>query len=208
MASAGYAVNSDMQENGPWFRQGAHRLVDMHEDPWITADELLRLNLPGKRTELVQGRLVVREPAGYHHGTVAADLAFRLTSHVVAHDLGRILAAETGFTLARSPDTVRAPDIAFIAKERIPSPPPAGFAELAPDLVVEVLSPDDRPGQILAKVADWLQAGTLLVWVIDPARRLARVYRGDGSESSLGPDDALDGEDVVPGFRCRLGELV
>ena len=174
----------------------------------MTAEELLHLRLPDKQLELVAGVLVVREPAGFTHGRIVMDLARRLADHVAADRLGQVYAAETGFTLARRPDTVRAPDIAFIAKERIPSPSPAGFAELAPDLVVEVLSPDDRPGEVLAKVADWLRAGTRLVWVIDPARRLARVYRGDGSASSLGPDDALDGEDVVPGFRCRLGAIV
>ena len=173
----------------------------------MTADELLRLNLPDKRTELVKGVLVVREPAGFRHGDVAVKLTIAIASFVRPRDLGTVLAAETGFKLATNPDTVRAPDVAFVQKDRVPSPPPAGYAPFAPDLAVEVLSPDDRPGEVLAKVADWLSAGCRLVWVVDPARRIARVYRADGSESLLSHRDALDGEDVLPQFACFLASI-
>lgn len=170
----------------------------------LTAEELLRLNLPNKRTELVRGRLVVREPAGYVHGDVAMLIGGAVLQHVEANSLGRVFAAETGFTLARGPDTVRAPDVAFIRSARLPSPPPEGFAELAPDLAVEVLSPDDRPGEVLEKVGDWLNAGTLLVWVVDPRRRIARVYRADGSETQVDDAGSLEGEELLPGFRLSL----
>ena len=180
----------------------------MHPATPLTADELLRLNIPDKRTELVRGVLVVREPAGYRHGEVAARLATVVANHVNAQDLGRVLAAETGFKLATDPDTVRAPDVAFIRRERLPDPPPRGFAALAPDLVVEVLAPDDRPGEVLAKVGDWLSAGCALVWVVDPIRQFARVYRADGSESFVAADDALEGENVLPGFSCALAEVL
>ena len=173
----------------------------------MTAEELLRLNLPNKRTELVRGVLVVREPAGYRHGDVAAQLLVAIANHVKANRLGRVFAAETGFTLARKPDTVRAPDVAFISTARLPDPTPRGFAELAPDLAVEVLSPDDRPGDVLGKVGDWLNAGARLVWVVDPVRVLARVYRADGSESILDETDALRGEDVLPGFEYQLSTM-
>jgi len=102
---------------------------------------------------------------------------------------------------------VRAPDIAFVRRERLPSSVPVGFPELAPDLVVEVLSPDDRPGETLAKVGDWLEAGARLVWVIDPQGRNARVYRADGSQTSVSEADHLEGEDVLPGFRCELASI-
>ncbi|SRR6266550_1526997 len=173
----------------------------------LTADELLQVRIPDKRVELVKGVLVVREPAGMRHGRVAMEVAHRLVHHVEACGLGRVYAAETGFTLFRNPDTVRAPDVAFVRSERLLDPEPTGFADLAPDLVVEVLSPDDRPGEVLAKVADWLSAGTRLVWVVDPERRLARVYRKDGTETLLAADEALDGEDVVPGFSCGLSAV-
>jgi Uma2 family endonuclease len=170
----------------------------------MTAEELLHVRIPNKRTELVRGVLIVREPAGYTHGRVAANLTGKLSAHLEHTRTGQLFAAETGFTLARRPDTVRAPDIAFVRRERLLHPEPTGFPDLAPDLVVEVLSPDDRPGAVLAKIADWLSAGTRLVWVIDPGRRVARVYRADGSEARVTADDALDGEDVVPDFSCRL----
>lgn len=170
----------------------------------MTAEELLRLNLPNKRTELVRGVLVVREPAGYQHGDVAARVLVAIANHVNANRLGRVFAAETGFTLARNPDTVRAPDVAFITTARLPDPAPRGFAELAPDLAVEILSPDDRPGEVLAKVGNWLSAGARLVWVVDPVRVVARVYRADGTESILDETDALRGEDVLPGFEYPL----
>jgi len=173
----------------------------------MSADELLHLNLPGKRTELVRGVLVVREPAGARHGRIAADVAWRLRTHIEGTDSGDVYAAETGFTLTRDPDTVRAPDVAFVRKERLPAPEPAGFPDFAPDVAVEVLSPGDRPGELLSKVADWLTAGTRLVWVIDPERRIARVFRADGSEASLPQGQALDGEDVIPGFVLELDPL-
>jgi len=174
----------------------------------MTAEELLHWSVPGKRAELVRGVLVVREPAGFRHGAVSAALTRLLGDHVATHRLGVVLAAETGFRLESDPDTVRAPDVAFVRQDRIPDPEPRGYAALAPDLVVEVLSPDDRPGKTLARVSDWLNAGCRLVWVVDPVRRLARVYRQDGSETVVAEAEALDGEDVVPGFRCLLGEVL
>jgi Uma2 family endonuclease len=174
----------------------------------MTAEDLWDLRIPDKRVELVRGVLAVREPAGYTHGRVAMNLAVRLGIHVERTGAGQLFAAETGFTLARRPDTVRAPDLAFIRRERLLDSDPGGFPDLAPDLVVEVLSPDDRPGAVLAKVADWLSGGTKLVWVVDPERRLARVYRADGTEMILTGDDALDGEDVLPGFSSPLSAIL
>ena len=174
----------------------------------MTAEELLRTSMPNKRTELVRGRLVVREPAGWRHGEVTMNLAARLARHVDLTGAGKIVAAETGFTLFRGPDAVRAPDIAFVSRERLPDSPTPGFPELASDLVVEVLSPDDRPGETLAKVGDWLEAGARLVWVIDPERRQARVYRPDGSESLIGELDRLQGEDVLSGFECQVAAIL
>jgi Uma2 family endonuclease len=173
----------------------------------LTADELQHVYIPDKQVELVKGVLVVRELPGLRHARVAMDLALRLGVHVRAAALGRVY-AEAGFKLASDPDTVRGPDVAFISRDRIPDPEPTGFADFAPDLVVEVVSPGDRAGEVLAKVADWLSAGTRLVWVIDPARRVTRVYRQDGTEQILTAGESLDGEDVVPGFSCPLREIL
>ena len=101
-----------------------------------------------------------------------------------------------------------APDVAFVRRERLPDAEPEGFAEFAPDLAVEVLSPGDRPGEVLGKVADWLSHGSRLVWVLDPVRRVARVYRNDGTEMIVTEDQSLDGEDVVPEFSCLLAKLL
>ena len=179
-------------------------IADVSEAGVMTADDLLRLNMPNKRTELVRGQLIVREPAGYVHGDIAVRLTVAIANHVERNGLGRVFAAETGFKLASNPDTVRAPDVAFISSERLPDPPPRGFAAMAPDLAVEVLSPDDRPGEVLNKVGDWLDGGCRLVWVVDPERRVARVYRADGSAMQLEADGVLDGESVVPGFAHDL----
>ena len=173
----------------------------------LTAEEFLHLSFPDKRTELVRGVLRVREPAGYLHGEIAMRLGAVIHNHVEQHALGRVFAAETGFMLRRKPDTVRAPDVAFVVSARLLDPPPRGFAELAPDLAVEVLSPDDRPAEVLEKVAEWLRAGVRLVWVVDPARETVHVYRADGRESVLRLDDELEGEDVLPGFRLSLNRL-
>jgi Uma2 family endonuclease len=170
----------------------------------MTAEALLREQPPHKRSELVAGRMLVREPAGHRHGRIANKLGYFLTKHVTEEILGVVYAAETGFVLRRDPDTVRAPDVAFVNRERLFEPEPTGYAELAPDLVVEVLSPDDRPGEVLTKVGDWLSAGTRLVWVVDPSRREVRAYWLDGVESLLSEDDSLEGEDVLPGFSCPV----
>ncbi|MGH7646011.1 MAG: Uma2 family endonuclease [Gemmatimonadales bacterium] len=179
----------------------------MPEAGTLTAEQLLHVRMPGQRTELIRGVLAVREPPGYRHGRVTAKVANILTRYVEEQGLGHVLAGDTGFTLARGPDTVRAPDVAFVARERIPDPPPIGYAELAPDLVVEVLSTGDRPGEVLAKVGDWLNAGSRLVWVVDPGREQVRVYRADGSVAVVAAGGALEGEDVVPGFTCAPGAI-
>jgi len=118
-------------------------VVTMPPTP-MTAEELLNASIPNKRTELVRGVLVVRKPPGGRHGSVTMNLGLRIGNYVERTGAGQVFAAETGFTLSRGPDTVRAPDIAFVRRERLPDPIPVGFPDLAPDLVVEVLSPGDR----------------------------------------------------------------
>jgi len=181
----------------------------------MTAEELMTNPVPNMRTELVGGRLQVCEPPGYRHGDVAARVLVAIGTHLANERRnlgwsklrGRLLAAETGFTLQRNPDTVRAPDVAYVRAERVPTEDLPGYAEFAPDLVVEVRSPSDRTGMVLAKVADWLNAGTMVVWTIDPALRVARVYRADGGESMLDATESLSGEDVLPGLVIPLSDL-
>ena len=174
----------------------------------LTAADIERLSLPDKQVELVRGHILVREPPSTRHGVIAAELLYRVSDFVRRHSLGVVCAQDTGFKIRSDPDTVRAPDLAFIATERVGRIPDRGYAELAPDLVAEVLSPDDTPGEVLAKVADWLDAGTKLVWIIDPRRVEAHVYRDDGSLSIVDTNAWLEGEAVLPGFACALREIV
>ena len=174
----------------------------------MTAEQLERLHLPNKSTELVRGRLVVREPPGTHHGKIAGRLITRVGGFVDEHRLGEVFGQDTGFKIASNPDTVRAPDLAFIARDRLSQLTPRGYASIAPDLVAEILSPDDRPREVIAKVGEWLTAQVRLVWVIDPERQIAQVHRSDGSLSLLDRDAALDGEIVLPGFRYALKDLL
>jgi len=173
-----------------------------------TAQDLLRFREPGKTAELVRGVLIVREPPGTGHGARAARLTVRVGAFVERHDLGQVYAQDTGFKIARDPDTVRAPDVAFVARERLAHIPDEGYAEVAPDWVAEIVSPNDRPGDVLEKVGQWLGSGVRVVWVLDQARRDARIYRADGTVSTVEPDGELNGEDVLPGFRCPLRDIL
>lgn len=173
----------------------------------LTAEQLERISIPGKVVELVRGQLVVHEPPGTWHGAIAAKLGSRLSAFV-EQGLGLVFAQDTGFKIGFNPDTVRAPDVAFLRREDSEIIQRRGYAPVAPNLLAEVLSPDDRAGEVLDKVAQWLAAGTKIVWVIDPERREARVHRGDGSIAVLHENDVLDGEDVLPGFTCRLRDIL
>jgi Uma2 family endonuclease len=173
----------------------------------VTAEELLGLYLPGKSIELVRGHLVVREPPSTRHGAVAARLAYLLSDHVYRHDLGLVI-LDAGFKIESDPDTVRAPDVAFIDRSRAGQLPATGYASSAPDFAVEVVSPGDRAGELLAKVGQWLDAGTTLVWVIDPARAKASIYRDDGEVTIVAADGRLDGAPVLPAFTCSLADVL
>jgi Uma2 family endonuclease len=170
----------------------------------LTAADVERISLPGKQVELVRGQLIVREPPGTRHGAIAAKLAYYLSDFVQRQRLGIVFAQDTGFKITRDPDTVRAPDVAFVGRDRADQIPARGYAEVAPDLLAEILSPEDAPAEVLAKVADWLAAGTKLVWLVDPQRSEVRIYRQDGSLSVLRENDSLEGEDVLPGFTCPV----
>jgi Uma2 family endonuclease len=172
--------------------------------PRATEEDLLRVPEDGQKYELVDGEIRV-SPAGYLHGLVCTRLTIRLGTFVQERGLGDLLDSSTGFRLPNG--NVRLPDVCFVAKGRV-SARERGFASLAPDLAVEVLSPSDNLRQVLDKVGEYLQAGTHLVWVIDPERRSAAVYRSSTKVHELSADDFLDGEDVVPGFRCRVADLI
>ena len=174
----------------------------------FTAEELFHLPTVGRRLELVKGKVYEMAPAGGRHGYTAMNTGIIMGGHVRANGLGRVFAAETGFILRRDPDTVRAPDVAFVAQSRLPVDEiPDSFIELVPDLVVEVVSPGDTRREVQEKIEDWLRAGVSLVWAVYPVTRTATVFRSLDDITHLTERDFLDGEDVVPGFTCPLAEL-
>ncbi len=174
----------------------------------MTAEELLKLPRGRARYELVKGELITMSPAGEEHGAVIMNLAVPLGQHIKANNLGTIYGAETGFKIRTDPDTVRAPDIAFVRRERIEQTGIGkGFREGAPDLVVEVVSPGDTYEEVSAKVEEWLGAGARLVWIVSPKRRRVTVYDSSDGGKIYAEDNELDGGDVVPGFRCKVSEI-
>jgi Uma2 family endonuclease len=167
----------------------------------VTAEELLRLPDDDRRLELVEGELREMPPAGAEHGSVAFHIAALLQRHIEAHKAGRGFAAETGFLLARNPDTVRAPDAAFVTRERAePVGRVLGYWPGAPDLAVEVVSPGDAYSELHDKALAWLAAGTHVVLVVDPASRRVTVYRSPVDVKVRAGDEAVDCSDVLPGF--------
>jgi len=174
----------------------------------MTADQLFDLPGNGNRRELLKGELREMAPAGGEHGALAFRLSVRLGHFVEAHQLGVAFAAETGFILSRNPDTVRAPDIAFVSRDRIPPGGiPRKFVPGAPDLAVEVLSSSDTAIEVEEKVSDWLGAGSRLVWVVNPQSKTVTVYRPGPQVRIVHKDEVLTGEDVVPGFEIRVGDI-
>lgn len=173
----------------------------------ITAEEFEKFD-PDWRYDLIRGELRPMPPMpGAEHGTTTYDLAFEIGAFVRQHKLGRCFAAETRFTIERNPDTSIGPDFAFVAKERLPKKMPKGFLELAPDLVLEVRSPSDRKREAGEKMERWLRAGVRLAWELNPVTRILTVYRPGRDPRTLGMEDALDGEDVLPGFSLPLRRL-
>ena len=174
----------------------------------LTADDLLRLDAKGVRGELVRGVLHETMPAGREHGEIAAKLTIRLGMFVEPRNLGRLTTSDAGVRLERDPDTVREPDVAFFSAER--SPPGervTGYAEVAPDLVVEIASPGDSRREVYDKARMWLSHGVRLVWVVHPDTRTVEAHRADRPVATLGEDDSLDGLDVLPGFSCAVRAL-
>lgn len=171
-----------------------------------TAEQLLQAAGLG-RCELVRGELIMMTPAGFRHGCVAGSISRVLGNYVSEHLLGVVTGAETGFHIHRDPDTVRAPDVAFVRAQRVPATQPTGYFPGPPDLAVEVLSPGDRASELLAKVQDWLEAGCQVVWVADPKTQTLTVYKKGGEHLVLTPDQMVDAGEVVPGFRVAVREL-
>jgi Uma2 family endonuclease len=174
----------------------------------LTADDLWKMPDHGSRYELVKGELRAMSPAGSSHGAFSMNLAAPLHQFVRARKLGIVVAAETGFIIATEPDTVLAPDAAFIRQERVMA---TGITQKywpgPPDLAIETMSPGDAARDVEKKAREWLTAGTEQVWVINPQLKTVTVYRLSGKPETLGDADILHGGDMVPGFQLPVAEI-
>ena len=174
----------------------------------MTAKDLLDMPSDGFRREIVRGELREMSLAGRHHGRYAMRIGASLLFWAESTDAGEVYAAETGFLLASDPDHVRAPDAAFVRAERLEAIGDAdGFIPLAPDLAVEVVSPNDRRSEVEEKTADWLSAGTLAVAVANPRRRAVEVHRPNAPPVTLMDGDVLEVGDVAPGWRMAVSDI-
>jgi Uma2 family endonuclease len=174
----------------------------------LTAEEFEQLPNDGKRYELIDGELREMAPTVNWHGEVETNLTTLLHTHSRAHGLGRVSCGEVLYIVRRNPDRVRAADIAFIRQDRVP-PLEARqhILEVIPDFVVEILSKSDTIEEISDKIDDWLEAGVQMLWIVDPFRRTVTIYQPGRDPSLLGEHGTLDGEPVVPGFRCSVAEI-
>lgn len=174
----------------------------------LTLEQFQRLPEDEWRSELVRGKLVREPPAGMAHGRIAARIASLIVPLARERGLGAVFTAETGFILSDEPPTVRAPDVAFVSRERLPSDDlPEGFGRLAPDLAVEVASPSNTAAELHGKVLDYLEAGTRIVWLIEPGTGTVTVYRSRDDIRLLREEDELDGGDLLPGLLVPVADL-
>lgn len=172
----------------------------------LSAEEAFWLN-PAERWELVERRIVEVSPVKKRHGRILVRLARRLEEHVEAHQLGEVYAGDVGFILRRDPDTVRAPDLAFIQQARLPEVEEETFSSVVPDLAIEILFPSDRWADVERKIADYLRAGVVSVWTVDPSRNEVRLHRQGEAARVLDAGDQLSEPDVLPGFTPSVASL-
>lgn len=174
----------------------------------MTADELLNMPDDGRRYELIEGKLIeLAPPPGTRHGYTQFRIGLRLEQFVGPRGLG-IVITEAGFLVSANPDTVRAPDVAFVVADRVPEDGlPAGYLPFAPDLLVEVVSPSDRAADVQEKVHMWLDAGSRLVWVAYPSTKSVAAYRSRTDVTVVEGDQRLDGAPVLEGFSIPVSRL-
>ena len=174
----------------------------------LTADDLLRLDSEGVRGELIRGILYETMPTGQEHGEIVMKLGFLLNAFIIPRKLGRLTGSDAGVWLERDPDTVREPDIAYTSAARLPPGVRVrGYAEVVPDLVVEIVSPSDGRREVSDKARMWLRYGVRLVWVVQPDMYTVDVYEPNRAVVTLDDHGTLDGLDVLPGFTCAVRDV-
>lgn len=172
----------------------------------MTADELFR-DPPRERCELLKGELQIMSSAGGEHGWIIVAITSALAVFVKENQLGYVFGAETGFIIERDPGTVRAPDVAYVRTGRFTGRPTPKFIPFAPDLAVEVLSPNDTAAEVQEKVEAWLNAGTQAVWVVDPKRQTALICRQSDNAVISQRVEELSDDSLLPGFRLSVASL-
>ncbi len=169
-----------------------------------TAEQLLAASKDLDPCELVRGELIMMTPAGEEHSQVEGNIYAALRVFVQSGKLGRVYMGDAGFLLEQNPDTVRAPDVAFVCSLRIAAKPHKGFFPGPPDLAVEIRSPDDRPKEVASKIQDYLRLGVQVVWDVDSDRRTISVYRGGAEPQAYGEKDTLTEPALLPGFEMPV----
>lgn len=173
----------------------------------LTAEEFSLLPATQMRRDLVRGAVVETMPTGFRHGRLAFVFGKKLDNWAEEHAAG-VVGVETGFILDRDPDVVRAPDVFFVRAERLPPGElPETFADFAPDMAVEVVSPSETANEIREKVQDYLATGTALVVVIYPKMRELVAHTPDGLARTYRSGEIFTAPDVLPGFSCVVAEL-
>ena len=172
----------------------------------ITGDQLLLMGDIGP-CELIDGKVVPMNPTNPEHGFVESNLCSEIRSFVRSRNLGWVITGEIGIYIRRNPDRVRGADIVFLSKKTFPSLPTQGFLEVAPDLVVEVVSPGDPWREIEDKIDDYFEIKVRRVWIVEPKKRSVTVYQSRNQTVRLGPDDLLSDEEILPGFGLRVGDI-
>jgi Uma2 family endonuclease len=171
----------------------------------ITADQFLARPDDGKRTELIQGRVVEMPPAGFRHGYVCNRIGRVLGDYVDRHDLGWVLNNDAGVVTARNPDTVRDPDVAYFSFSRVPKgAAPEGYPSVGPELVFEVISPSNRKAEMHEKVTEYFKAGVQVVCVLDPDDGLLAVYPRGEFPRRYTADEEFTLPEVFPDFRVTV----
>lgn len=177
-------------------------------DPLLTADDLLQLSAEGVRGELVRGELRKTMAAGHRQGKIVVSLVTKLGNFVGPRKLGTLVASDSGVWLERDPDTVREPDVAFTSADKIPLDAEIdGYAEVVPDLVVEIVSPSDSRRWARDRAHMWLEYGAPLVWIVHPSTRTIDVYCSGSGAITLHEADSLDGQDIISGFTCPVNTI-
>ena len=174
----------------------------------LTADALLAMSSTIGRSELLDGELIRMSPAGFEHGSITLKLAWPIARYVEEHQLGIVCAAETGFPLKRNPDTVRAPDLAFVSQTRVDQVGTVkGYWPGCPDLVAEVVSPNDKYSEVQAKALAWIEAGCRVVWIVDPKQKQVTEFRSETLIRVFTVKDRLAASEIFGDWSIEVGKL-